>query len=185
MEFEGKKDPSSNLRHASTYPEHPLNKLLHNPVPPRMMMNSLFNNPDNLIIIHTAHHETDQAAYKTNDKKTILTQAVQQHLLTIPNNSVLNISPEIDKSKEDLGTALGQQIPPPNFLPPLNRSHHPSFPYLSSVPDGGAQHSTPIQLPSSTHSFGPGFSLVEPSMGDNLARLMDGGLHGDAVNQRS
>ena len=84
-------------------PDHPLNKLLHNPAPPRMMKNSIFNNPDNLIIIHTAHHETDQATCKTIDKKTIHTHAVQQHLLTIPNNIVLNRPPpKIDESKKEL-----------------------------------------------------------------------------------
>ena len=39
---------SSNLRHDSTNPDHHLNKLLHNPSPPRMMKKSIFNNTENL-----------------------------------------------------------------------------------------------------------------------------------------
>ena len=34
------------------------NRLLYNPVPPPMMKKSIFNNPDNLIIIHTTDHKT-------------------------------------------------------------------------------------------------------------------------------
>ncbi|MEL6805403.1 MAG: hypothetical protein AAFO91_16665, partial [Bacteroidota bacterium] len=94
---------SSNLRFDSTRPDHPLNKLLHNPDPPRLMKKTIFNNSDNLITLHTTHHNTDQPAHKTQAKKTIHTQIVQQHLLTIPDSSILNRPPpDIDKTETDL-----------------------------------------------------------------------------------
>ena len=84
---------SSNLRYDSTNPDHPLHKLLHNPSQPRMMKKSNFNNRENLILLHTAHHNTNQQTHKTQAKKTIHSQAVQQHLLTIPDSTILNRRP--------------------------------------------------------------------------------------------
>ena len=80
-----------------------MNRLLHNPPPPRSMKKSIFNNTDNLILLHSTHHNTDQQTHRTQARKTIHTQAVQQHLLTIPNSSILNRPPpDIDKTEEEL-----------------------------------------------------------------------------------
>ena len=77
----------------ATNPEHPLNHLIHNPDPPRMMKKSIFNRPDDLITLHTAHHNTDYSAYETRDKKTIHTHVVQNHIRLIPYNSIINRPP--------------------------------------------------------------------------------------------
>ena len=92
---------SSNLSHQSTNPEHQLNKLLQNPVPRCMMKKSIFNNPGNLITIHTAHH--NHSAFMIQDKKAIGTHIVHQHLTNIQNNSITyRPSPEINKSITEL-----------------------------------------------------------------------------------
>ena len=94
---------SSNLRYDSTRPDHPLNRLLYTPTPPRFMKETIFNSPDNLITLHTVHHNTDQPACKTLAKKTIHTQAVRQHLQTIPDSTILNGPPlKIDDSEDKL-----------------------------------------------------------------------------------
>ena len=94
---------SSNLRYDATTPNHPLNRMLQNPAPPRMMKKSIFNNPDNLILLQTTHHNTDHQIHKTQAKKTIHTEAVQRHLLTIPDSRILNRPPpDIDKSEDEL-----------------------------------------------------------------------------------
>ena len=94
---------SSNLRYDSTKPDYPLNRLLHTPTPPRLMKKTIFNNPGNLISLHTFHHNTDQPACKTLAKKTIHTQAVRQHLETIPDSTILNRPPpKVDDSEDKL-----------------------------------------------------------------------------------
>ena len=67
------------------------------------MKETIFNSPDNLISLHTVHHNTDQPACKTLAKKTIHTQAVRQHLQTIPDSTILNgPPPKIDDSEDRL-----------------------------------------------------------------------------------
>ena len=67
------------------------------------MKKTIFNHPDNLISYHTAHHNTDQPIHKTLAKKTIHTQAVRQHLTTIPDSRILNRPPpEKDKTETEL-----------------------------------------------------------------------------------
>ena len=68
-----------------------------------MMKKSIFNSTDNLILLQTTHHNIDQPTHRTQARKTMHTQAVQQHLLTIPNNKILNrYPPDIDKTKTEL-----------------------------------------------------------------------------------
>ena len=56
-----------------------------------------------LILLHTAHQNPEQQTDKTVARKIIHTQAVQQHLLTIPNNNILNRPPpDIDKTEDEL-----------------------------------------------------------------------------------
>ena len=94
---------SSFLRNVSTNPDHLLHKLLHNLSPPRMMRKSIYNNTENLIMLHITHHNTDQKTHRTQAKKTIHSQAVQQLLLVIPDSSILNRPPpDIDKTKDEL-----------------------------------------------------------------------------------
>ena len=94
---------SSNTKYIATTPEHPLNHLLHNPQPPRLMKKTIFNTTDNLISLHTAHHHTDHPIHTIRAKKTIHTQVVSEHLSTTPNNPILNRPPpEIDKTEADL-----------------------------------------------------------------------------------
>ena len=57
---------SLSLRYDVTTPDHPLNKLLQNPAPPRIMKKSIFNSPDNLILLHTTHHNIDHLTHKTH-----------------------------------------------------------------------------------------------------------------------
>ena len=76
-----------------------------------MKKKSIFNSPEDLITLHTAHHNTDYSAYKTQDKKTIHTHVVQNHIRTIPNNSIINRPPpEIDKSEEELPRKTRRQL---------------------------------------------------------------------------
>ena len=148
------------------------------------MKKSIFNNSDYLTTIHTTHHDTDHRA-KTHDKNKIHTHAVQQHLMTIPNNSILNRPPPyIDKSETELPmqtnpmttcTATGHQIPFPYFIPPPYWSSHTSIANLPFISDGWAQYSSPFQLPSRSQSIGP-------SRGGNLVRFMDDSPWGDPVN---
>ena len=49
----------------------------------------IVNNFDNLIILHTAHHNTDQCSHTLQTRKTIHTHAVAQHLVTVSNSSIL------------------------------------------------------------------------------------------------
>ena len=94
---------SSNLRYDSTKPDHPLNRLLYNPAPDRSMKKTIFNNDDNLTLLHTVHPDSDQPSHKTLAKKTIHTHIVQRHLSTIPDNNIINRPPpEIDKSETEL-----------------------------------------------------------------------------------
>ena len=68
---------SSNLRYNSTNPEHPLNHLLHDPSPSRTMKKSIFNNTDNLTLLHHAHPIKENNAYK------LLNNIYQQYQTTI------------------------------------------------------------------------------------------------------
>ena len=67
------------------------------------MKKSIFNNTDDHIILHTTHHSEDQIHLRNQAKKTIHTQAVQQHLATIPNYSILNRPPPtVDDTEKQL-----------------------------------------------------------------------------------
>ena len=102
---------SSSLRHEATRPDHPLNHLLQNPRPPRIMKKTIFNNSDNLITLHTAHHNTNQRSHLLQDRKTIHTHAVTQHLATLPNSSILNRpSPEVDETERLLPRQTRRQL---------------------------------------------------------------------------
>ena len=72
-------------------------------------------------MLHTAHHSIDQLTYISQAKKTIHTQAVHQHLLTTPDNSILNrplLTSTRPKTDPEIAcTTPGQQIPSPTFLP--------------------------------------------------------------------
>ena len=67
------------------------------------MNESIFNNTNSLITLHTPHYNTDQPAHKTQAKKTIHTHAVQQHLMTIPDSNIPYRSPqEMYKTETEL-----------------------------------------------------------------------------------
>ena len=94
---------TSNFRYDTTHPDHPLNNLHYNPPPPRLKKKSLFNNTDNLTTLHSPHHNEDHPSHKTIAKTIIHTHIVQQHLASIPNNSILHRPPpEIDKTEQQL-----------------------------------------------------------------------------------
>ena len=113
------------------------------------MKKSIYNNTENLIMFHTTHHNIDQQTHRIQAKKITHTQAVQQHLLTIPDNSILNRPPpKIGKTVTELrreAQRLLAQLWPNKFPFPLFYLHHidptthpsPSFPLC-----GMAEHNT-------------------------------------------
>ena len=141
------------------------------------MKKTIFNNTDNLITLHTTHHNTDQPAHKTQAKKTIHTQTVQQHLLTIPDSNIFNRPPpDIDKTETDLPRRTWRLLAQlrankSSFLLSPYRFYHPSFSNLPSVPGGRAQYLWFIQLPTHSDLIGPGFTQVKPSSAEAAALL--------------
>ena len=176
---------SSNFRYDTTLPDHPLNHLHYNPTPPRLKRKSIFNHTDDLITLHTAHHDQDQLPHKTQAKKIIHTQAVQQHLATIPDNSILHRRPpDIDETEKQLTRKTQRTLAQlranksPFLLSYLNHIDPTSHPSPLCPLCEVAEHNT-------THLFECPHvpTVLDPdSLWSNLAPSMDGGPHGGTVN---
>ena len=55
-----------------------------------MLKKIIFNNSENPTTLHTTHHNTNQWSHILQDRKTIHTQVVSEHLKTVSNSSILN-----------------------------------------------------------------------------------------------